>query len=88
MLDIACFLLGEDRDRAVRIWGQVGIRNLENKCLLEVDSKNKIRMHDHTRDSARNIAKEGCMPPRIWHGTTDSIDALLELSPSVSVNCV
>ena len=63
----------------------MGIQNLENKCLLEVDSKNKIRMHDHIRNCAKNIAEEASMPPRLWHPTTDIIDALLELSTSVSV---
>jgi Leucine-rich repeat (LRR) protein len=72
-LDIACFFIGEDRDTAIRIWdgsswgGWLGFRNLENKCLVEVDNKNCIRMHDHLRDLGRDIAKNepGC-PLRLW----------------------
>jgi hypothetical protein len=32
-LDIACFFIGEDRDKAIKIWGTVGLQNLENKCV-------------------------------------------------------
>jgi len=34
-LDIACFFIGEDRDKAIRIWGEVGLKNLQDKCLLD-----------------------------------------------------
>lgn len=55
-LDIACFFIGETRDMAIKIWdgsglkGLLGFQNLENKCLVEVDSKNLIKMHHHLRD--------------------------------------
>eukprot|EP00253_Pinus_taeda_P036555 PITA_36555 len=65
-LDITCFFIGEDRDKAIRIWGEVGIQNLQNKYLLEVDNENKINMHDHIRDMGRNVAMEASMPHRIW----------------------
>lgn len=80
-LDIACFFLGEQRDKAIRIWGLVGLRNLEDKCLLEVDSPGKIRMHDHIRDCARNIAEQRSMSRRLWD-RTNIIDDLLELTQS------
>eukprot|EP00253_Pinus_taeda_P024809 PITA_24809 len=41
-LDIACFFVGEERDTAIRIWngsgwdGYLGLRNLQNRCLVEV----------------------------------------------------
>lgn len=76
-LDIACFFLGEKRVKATRIWGLVGLQNLQNKCLLEVDSESKIRMHAHVRDCARNIATEVSIPRRLWNATTDIIDDLL-----------
>jgi len=80
-LDIASFFIGEDRDTAIRIWGMVGIQNLENKCLLEVGSENEIKMHDHIRELARNIAAdEGSMPLRLGHPTTNQIDDLLDQS--------
>lgn len=77
-LDIACFFIGEDKDNAIRIWdgsgwgGKLCFMNLENKCLVEVDNKNHIKMHDHLRDLGRNIAKNepGC-PLRLWRTTED-----------------
>jgi hypothetical protein len=35
-----------------------GFQNLHNKCLVELDSKNNIHMHDHLRDMGRDIAKD------------------------------
>jgi hypothetical protein len=41
-LDIACFFIGEDRDTAIRIWdgsdwdGWLSLKNLQNRCLVEV----------------------------------------------------
>lgn len=84
-LDIACFSLGEDRDKWIRIWGGsgwkglVGFRNLQNKCLVEVGSENQIRMHDHLRDLGRKIAEES-NPRRLWGATIRKINDLLELS--------
>jgi Leucine-rich repeat (LRR) protein len=77
-LDIACFFIGEDRDTAIRIWdgsgweGWLGLRNLQNRCLVEVDSENRIRMHDHLRDLGTDLAKKepGC-PLRLWRPTED-----------------
>ena len=64
-LDMACFYLGQDVDNAMRIWGILGIRNLQGKCLLEVGGENRIQMHDHIRDMGRQIADEGSMPRRL-----------------------
>jgi hypothetical protein len=83
-LDIACCFIGEDRDKAIKIWGAVGLQNLENKCMLQVDRANKIKMHDHIRDLGRNIAQEESMPRRLWHYTSNTIDDWLEQSSSVS----
>eukprot|EP00253_Pinus_taeda_P013203 PITA_13203 len=76
-LDIACFFKGEDRDRVIRIWngsrweGSLGIWKLENRCLVEVDSENRLRMHDHIRDMGRYLAEKE--PPdselRLWNLT-------------------
>ena len=63
-LDIACFFIGENRDTAIRVWsgsgwaGWLGLRNLENRCLVEVDSEDCIRMHDHLRDLGRSVAEK------------------------------
>lgn len=72
-LDIACFFIGENKDTAIRIWdgsweGRLGFKNLESKCLVEVDSENCIRMHDHLRDLGRDIVEkeEPGFPRRLW----------------------
>eukprot|EP00253_Pinus_taeda_P034590 PITA_34590 len=63
-LDVACFFIGENRDTAIRIWngsgwdGWLGLRNLENRCLLEIDMIECIRMHDHLRDLGRDVAEK------------------------------
>lgn len=59
----------------------MGFRNLQNKCLAEVDNENKIKMHDHLRDMGRNIAKEVSMPRRLW-GPIKNHHELLEQSSS------
>ncbi|XP_059065771.1 disease resistance protein RPV1 [Cryptomeria japonica] len=70
-LDIACFFLGEKKNVAIEVWdgsGWCGVHSwevLENKCLVEVDKCNKIKMHDQLRDLGREIAKEWS-PHRIW----------------------
>eukprot|EP00253_Pinus_taeda_P014484 PITA_14484 len=76
-LDIACFFVGEDMDTVVRIWdgsdgeGGLNVGNLQNKCLVEVDEKNRIRMHDHLRELGRHLAnKDGEI--RLW-GPPDSV---------------
>eukprot|EP00253_Pinus_taeda_P016207 PITA_16207 len=63
-LDIVCFFIGEEMDTAIRIWGMVGVENLESKSLLEVDSEKRIKMHDHIRDMGRTFAKQVSMPHR------------------------
>eukprot|EP00253_Pinus_taeda_P028406 PITA_28406 len=84
-LDIACFFIGEDRDRVIRICagsggnGLWGFRNLENKCLVEVNRANKIRMHDHLRDMGREIA-DASLPRRLWRSTEKNYDLLQQSS--------
>lgn len=61
-LDIACFFIGIRKDTAIRIWEGSGwqgyeiLQNLEKKCVVEFDSKNRIRMHYHLRDLGRDLA--------------------------------
>ncbi|XP_059064305.1 disease resistance protein Roq1 [Cryptomeria japonica] len=55
-LDIACFFNGKRRSSAIAVWdgsGWSGLYSWEmlyNKCLVEVDQKERIRMHDHLGD--------------------------------------
>eukprot|EP01018_Ginkgo_biloba_P025106 Gb_32215 [translate_table: standard] len=70
-LDICCFFLGEDKDMAVRVWDGSGwsglhaLTTLEHRCLVELDDKNRLKMHDHLRDLGRHIAKSS-RPDRLW----------------------
>nr|QEH91620.1 putative TIR-NBS-LRR protein [Pinus monticola] len=80
-LDTARFFRGIDKDTAIRIWdgsdwkGELNFRNLQNRCLLEVNDKNEIGMHDHLRDLGRDLAEKE--PPdcwrRIWRPTDNLI---------------
>jgi len=81
-LDIACFFMEEDRDTAIRIWdcGLSGFQNIQNKCLVEVNRQNKIKMHDHLRDLGRDIAKAPGLPRRLWRWKENGIDELLQQS--------
>eukprot|EP00253_Pinus_taeda_P007524 PITA_07524 len=88
-LDIACFCIGEDKDRWIKIWsgsqwsGLVGFRNLESKCLVEVDSGNRIRMHDYLRDMGRKIADSpGSMAHRLWYQINNFQDIKQQLEQS------
>ncbi|KAH9288997.1 hypothetical protein KI387_033114 [Taxus chinensis] len=70
-LDVACFFIGEKISLAIAVWdgsgwsGVYGWETLVNKCLVELDDKNRIRMHDHLRNLGREIAAQ-VMPYRIW----------------------
>jgi hypothetical protein len=79
-LDIACFFIGEDRDMTVKIWdnGLCGFRNIQDRCLVEVNSEKEIKMHDHLRDLGREIA-DASLPRRLWR-PTEKIDDLLQQS--------
>jgi len=85
-LDIACFFIGEHRDTVIRIldgsgWeGWLGLRNLENRCVVEVDSENCIRMHDQVRDLGRDLAKE-TPELRLWWLTDSFLHNLSTRSP-------
>lgn len=90
-LDVACFFRGQNKDRAINIWdgsgwqGRRGFQNLLNRCLVEVDSRNNIQVHDHLRDMGRDIAKDPELPCRLWRWTEDTIDDLLQRPPGRAV---
>lgn len=85
-LDISCFLIGKMRDMAIKIWdgsglkGLLGFQNLQNKCLIEVNNKNFIKMHHHLRDLGRDIAETHGLPLRLWRPTGNLDDLLKQLS--------
>ncbi|GLJ33495.1 hypothetical protein SUGI_0673780 [Cryptomeria japonica] len=70
-LDIACFFVGEEKSLTIAVLdgsGRNGIYSwevLQNKCLVEVDELDHIKMHDQLRDLGREIA-EGRSPFRVW----------------------
>lgn len=76
-LDIACFLVGEDRDQVIRFldscgfFAEIGLSVLVDKSLITIDY-NTIKMHDLLRDMGREIVrKESIEHPgersRLWH---------------------
>ncbi|KAJ6893143.1 TMV resistance protein N [Populus alba x Populus x berolinensis] len=87
-LDIACFFNGMDVDDAVRILdgldkgARFGIDNLIDRCLVEINSDQRLWMHQLVRDMGREIARqESPKCQRIWRhedaftvlkGTTDA----------------
>ncbi|XP_059073559.1 disease resistance protein RPV1-like [Cryptomeria japonica] len=70
-LDSACFFIGEKSSLAIQIWNGLGWSGLYswekllNKCLVEIDNRNCIKMHDHLRDLGREIANKDS-PYRLW----------------------
>ncbi|KAH9287853.1 hypothetical protein KI387_031970, partial [Taxus chinensis] len=70
-LDAACFFIGENINLAIEVWngsGWTGLHSWEmllNKCLVELDEMNRIRMHDHLRDLGREIGSQQS-PHRFW----------------------
>eukprot|EP00253_Pinus_taeda_P006895 PITA_06895 len=87
-LDIDCFLIGENKNSAVTVWegsgwkGSLGFKNLQLKCLVEVDSREVIHMHDHLRDLGREIA-ENELPRRLCRRTAGNINDWLLQQASV-----
>ena len=83
-LDIACVFVGKDRDYATAIldgcdyYTTVGIENLIDRCLVVVNEKNRLMMHQMVRDMAREIICQESHEPgkrsRLWH--KDAFDIL------------
>ncbi|KAG0598639.1 hypothetical protein M758_12G090000, partial [Ceratodon purpureus] len=78
-VDIACFMLGHLRHVALAIWNSIdnyrspswSLKRLIDKCLVKVDDKGLLRMHDLLRDMGRNIVEENAtdrheLPSHIW----------------------
>ncbi|KAM3746765.1 hypothetical protein ACB098_06G225600 [Castanea mollissima] len=65
-LDISCFFIGMDKNYVVQIldgcgfFAKLGIGVLIERCLLTVDERNKLMMHDLLRDMGREIVRENC----------------------------
>ncbi|XP_058755520.1 disease resistance protein RPV1-like isoform X2 [Vicia villosa] len=63
-LDVACFFIGMDRNEVILIlngcglFAEIGISILVERCLITVDHKNRLGMHDLVRDMGREIIRE------------------------------
>ncbi|GLJ15771.1 hypothetical protein SUGI_0259690 [Cryptomeria japonica] len=63
-LDVACFFIREKKSLVTAVWdgksrsGLHSLERLRNKCLVELDGQNRIRMHNHLRDLGKQIASE------------------------------
>ena len=90
-LDVACFLLGTEKNIAIEIWEssgwsvRLGLRNLERKCLLKVEN-NCLTMHDLLIDMGHKIVTmESRIDPgersRLW--MFDSEQAILANQVSI-----
>ncbi|WOH16552.1 hypothetical protein DCAR_0936108 [Daucus carota subsp. sativus] len=62
-LDIACFFIGWGIEKVFQIletyysYVKVKINNLKGKCLLTIDDKNVLHMHDLLRDMGMQVAR-------------------------------
>lgn len=80
-LDIACFFFECSSSTAIAVWdgsgwnGLHGLQRLVNKCLVELDEVNYIRMHDNLKDLGREIANQRS-PYRLWSG-----EQIIEIKP-------
>ncbi|KAI5344944.1 hypothetical protein L3X38_012821 [Prunus dulcis] len=86
-LHISCFLIGKDKDYIVKIldgcefFTNIAIQNLIDRCLVTIDSCDKVQMHDLIRGMGREIvrleSKEPWKRSRVWRHK-DSFKILTE----------
>ncbi|KAJ9552670.1 hypothetical protein OSB04_016715 [Centaurea solstitialis] len=88
-LDISCFFVGKEKEYATMIlekcdyFTEVGIQNLVDRCLLDIDEKNKLLVHQLLQDMGREIIRQESPYPgrrsRIW-SHKDSYNVLKDKS--------
>nr|GEW57933.1 disease resistance protein [Tanacetum cinerariifolium] len=60
-LDVACILKGEQKDKAIRVLescgfhGRIGLRVLEQKCLINISQSGSLGMHDLIEEMGKNV---------------------------------
>ncbi|XP_031263466.1 TMV resistance protein N-like [Pistacia vera] len=96
-LDIACFLIGFDRNTAMEILdgyyfdSKMGVRNLIDKSLITVDYVNIIKMHDLLQKMGEKIVKQESKDPskrsRLWRHD-DIYDVLRRNTGSEAIECI
>ncbi|CAL5330213.1 unnamed protein product [Camellia sinensis] len=63
-LDIACFFIGTDKDYAIAtlngcgFFAEIGISVLISRCLLKINDRKELMMHDLLRDMGREICRQ------------------------------
>ncbi|KAL3727564.1 hypothetical protein ACJRO7_032320 [Eucalyptus globulus] len=63
-LDIACFLIGYEKDNVIHFWDESNsfperaIEVLQNMSLIKIKGYNKVWMHDQLRDLGREIGQK------------------------------
>ncbi|CAN6696999.1 unnamed protein product [Malus baccata var. baccata] len=63
-LDISCFFIGKNKDYVMKILDRydgdtiMGIKELEEQCLVTVDTEGNLMMHGLIRDTGREIVRE------------------------------
>ncbi|XP_070677601.1 TMV resistance protein N-like isoform X2 [Malus domestica] len=85
-LDIACFFIGMDKNDVIQIldgcglYATAGIKVLLDRCLVTINGKNKMMMHDLLRDMGRDIVHAenpdfAGERSRLWH--PEDVNAVL-----------
>ncbi|GJU13926.1 disease resistance TIR-NBS-LRR class family protein [Tanacetum coccineum] len=60
-LDVACILKGEQKDKAIRVLescgfhGRIGLRVLEQKCLINISQSGTLGMHDLIEEMGKTV---------------------------------
>ncbi|GLJ34281.1 hypothetical protein SUGI_0688950 [Cryptomeria japonica] len=91
-LDIACFFVGVERNRAIRILAGSGwrfvraLQKLEYLSLVETDEKNRLKMHECLCSLGKHIADQHLynspfLPNRLWrpHDAANYLGDLLRV---------
>ncbi|XP_021806788.1 uncharacterized protein LOC110750727 [Prunus avium] len=92
-LDISCFFIGMNKHHVRKILdgcgfkAEIKISVLRKKCLLTVNEKNQLMMHDLLRDMGRAICQEGDPEDRtrLWLSPEDATDVLEDKSETTKV---
>ncbi|XP_021806789.1 TMV resistance protein N-like [Prunus avium] len=92
-LDISCFFIGMNKDHVRKILdgcgfkAEIKISVLLQKCLVTVNEKNQLMMHDLLRDMGRAICQEGDPEDRsrLWLRREDVTDVLEDKSGTKKV---
>ncbi|XP_074338508.1 disease resistance protein Roq1-like isoform X2 [Apium graveolens] len=97
-LDIACCFIGNDKDTTISILNSCGFDSendidiLSKRCLLSVNDKNELRMHDLLQEMGRDIARnnypnEPWKHSRLW-SSEDICNVLHKSQEKKCIECI